>query len=43
MTDRHVLKDIDFFYVPIDLRRQHCVGYCFLNITSKDGIDEFSA
>jgi len=41
LTDRHVLKDIDFFYVPIDLRRQHCVGYCFLNITSKDGMHRF--
>jgi len=41
MRERDVLKYVDFFYVPIDLRRQHCVGYCFVNLTSTEGNARF--
>lgn len=41
MRIRGVLSDIDFFYVPIDLRRQQCVGYCFVNLTSPEGHARF--
>lgn len=41
MTNRGVLIDIDFLYVPIDFRCQHCVGYCFVNLTSVEGVARF--
>ena len=40
---RGVMADIDFFYMPIDMRYQCNVGYCFVNITSAEGVARFHA
>jgi len=33
--------DVDFLYMPIDLRFQHGVGYCFVNLTSAEAAQRF--
>lgn len=49
LKTRGFIKEIDFFYLPIDLRRQCNLddpqtwnhGYCFVNVTSTDAIGRF--
>eukprot|EP00397_Hematodinium_sp_SG-2012_P021729 GEMP01022468.1.p1 GENE.GEMP01022468.1~~GEMP01022468.1.p1 ORF type:complete len:494 (+),score=129.28 GEMP01022468.1:178-1659(+) len=36
-----VLKNTDFFYLPIDLRHRRNVGYCFLNLVSTEAVADF--
>jgi len=43
LEDRNVIRDINFFYMPIDLRHRCNVGYCFVNVTSKEGVARFRA
>lgn len=38
---RGLLKDMDFFYLPIDTRHACNVGYCFINVTSPGAADLF--
>jgi len=33
--------DVDFLYMPIDLRFQHGVGYCFVNLASAEAAQRF--
>lgn len=40
---RNVIRDINFFYMPIDLRHRCNVGYCFVNVTSKEAVARFRA
>lgn len=43
MRARGVISDVDFLYMPVDLRHECNVGYCFVNVTSKDGVARFRA
>lgn len=40
---RGLIEDIDFFYMPIDLRCKRNVGYCFVNLINQDGVARFRA
>lgn len=41
IESRGLMEDIDFFYLPIDLRHRCNVGYCFINLVSKEAIARF--
>jgi hypothetical protein len=36
-----VMRDIDFLYLPIDLRQCVNVGYCFVNFVSEPAVERF--
>eukprot|EP00397_Hematodinium_sp_SG-2012_P037745 GEMP01040955.1.p1 GENE.GEMP01040955.1~~GEMP01040955.1.p1 ORF type:complete len:413 (+),score=101.21 GEMP01040955.1:259-1497(+) len=41
IAKRGLMKDINFFYLPIDLRQKCNVGYCFLNVVSEAAAERF--
>lgn len=43
VKQRGLMNDIDFFYVPIDLRHHRSVGYCFINVTSPEAVQRFKS
>lgn len=40
--DAGTMKSIDFFYLPMDIRHNCNVGYCFVNLTSKKAAQRFA-
>jgi len=41
IAEKGLLGDLDFFYLPIDLRHKCNVGYCFLNIADPANVQRF--
>jgi len=40
-TQKGLMMDVDFLYIPIDLRHQRCVGYCFVNVRNEEAANRF--
>merc|ERR1711964_222368 len=41
IKNRGFINDIDFFHLPIDVRRKRAVRYCFINLTTAEAACRF--